>query len=352
MKSLYNIFLKKTLTVVIITASIFLSGCGGNQREHDIESLSEKYSVPEEKQLTVYTSHKEEVYLPVITEFENTTGIWVNIVAGGTSEMFDLIESGEGSDCDIMFGGGAEYYEAKKELFAPFKVAESDILDSQYLSSEDLWTPFTELPIVFIYNPKLVEKKDAPGSWRDLFDERFKGQIAFADMEISGTSYTIVSLMSQLFNETPEKIIQELYEQLDGNVLDSSGLVIPYVESGRCMVGITLEETAKKYMANGYEITMTYPEEGTTALPDACAIVKDAPHSYNAGKFLDFIIAYDTQKYAAEHFHRRSVRKDVELSKDYEEVKLLDFDIKKSAADENRAMDAWRAVRASGREHP
>ena len=345
MNSLHYKSLKLALTAFIITAGVLLPGCGKNLREEEIKTLSEKYSVPEEKQLTVYTSHKEEVYLPVITEFENATGIWVNIVAGGTSEMFDRIESDTDCDCDIMFGGGAEYYEAKKDLFAPFKVAESDILDSQYISPENLWTPFTELPIVFIYNPKLVAKKDAPGSWKDLFDERFKGQIAFADMEISGTSYTIVSLMSQLFNEDPEELIRELYEQLDGNVLDSSGLVIPYVESGRCMVGITLEETAKKYMENGYEIAMTYPEEGTIALPDACAIVKNAPHSFNAGKFLEFIIAYDTQKYATEHFYRRSVRTDVELPEDYEDVELLDFDIKKSADEEAAAMDAWRTVR-------
>lgn len=350
MRSLKNIFLKHELTAVIIMAALLLSGCGKSQREEEIRALSQKYSVPEEKQLTVYTSHKEEVYLPVITEFENSTGIWVNIVAGGTSEMFDRIESGDGSDCDIMFGGGAEYYEAKKDLFTSYKVTESDMLDSKYLSPEDLWTPFTELPIVFIYNPKLVAKRDAPRNWRELFDERWKGQIAFADMEISGTSYTIVSLMSQLFNEAPEKLIPELYEQLEGNVLDSSGLVIPYVESGRCMVGITLEETAKKYMANGYDIAMIYPEEGTTALPDACAIVKNAPHSFNAGKFLDFIVAYDTQRYAMEHFHRRSVRTDVELSQDYEEVKLLDFDIKKSADEEAAAMEAWRVVRATDKE--
>ncbi|MBO5598427.1 MAG: extracellular solute-binding protein [Oribacterium sp.] len=347
MKRPQNKMIKQVLISALFMTVFFLSGCGNSQREEEIRTLSQKYSVSEERQLTVYTSHKEEVYMPVITEFENATGIWVNIVSGGTSEMFDRIESGEGSDCDIMFGGGAEYYEAKKDLFYPYRVTESEQLFGEYLSPEDLWTPFTELPIVFIYNPKLVAKRDAPRNWKELFDERWKGQIAFADMEVSGTSYTIVSLMSQLFNEAPEELIPELYEQLDGNVLDSSGLVIPDVESGRCMVGITLEETAKKYMAKGYDIAMIYPEEGTIALPDACAIVKNAPHSFNAGKFMDFIVAYDTQRYAMEHFHRRSVRTDVELSQDYEEVKLLDFDIKKSASEEAAAMEAWRAVRAS-----
>ncbi len=342
--------IKQVLISALFLTVFFLSGCGNSQREKEIRTLSQKYSVSEERQLTVYTSHKEEVYMPVITEFENATGIWVNIVAGGTSEMFDRIESGEAGDCDIMFGGGAEYYEAKKDLFTSYRVTEKDMLDSQYLSQEDLWTPFTELPIVFIYNPKLVAKRDAPGNWKELFQERWKGQIAFADMEVSGTSYTIVSLMAQLFDESPEDIVSKLYEQLDGKVLDSSGLVIPSVESGRCMVGITLEETARKYMANGYDIAMIYPDEGTTALPDACAIVKNAPHSFNAGKFLDFIVDYDTQRYAMEHFHRRPVRTDVELYKDYEEVKLLDFDIKKSASEEATAMDAWRALRASDKD--
>ena len=120
--------IKQVLISALFMTVFFLSGCGNSQREEEIRTLSQKYSVPEERQLTVYTSHKEEVYMPVITEFENATGIWVNIVAGGTSEMFDRIESGEAGDCDIMFGGGAEYYEAKKDLFYPYRVTESEQL--------------------------------------------------------------------------------------------------------------------------------------------------------------------------------------------------------------------------------
>lgn len=35
----------------------------------------------------VYTSHKEEVYWPIIKEFEERTGIWVEVVSGGTNEL-------------------------------------------------------------------------------------------------------------------------------------------------------------------------------------------------------------------------------------------------------------------------
>ncbi|SFG63914.1 extracellular solute-binding protein [Oribacterium sp. WCC10] len=335
--------------VLAVILAVFLAGCGGDAREDEIENISKKYSVPEEKQLTIYTSHKEEVYLPIIREFEERTGIWVEIHSGGTAEMFENVsEDSEKGECDIMFGGGAEYYEAKKDLFVPYRPSSINELDENYLSGDDLWTPFTELPIVFIYNPKLVSVMDAPKSWRDLFDEVWKGKIAFADMTVSGTSYTILSIMEQLFGENLQSLIPRFYGQLDGNVLESSGDIIPSVETGKCLVGITLEETAKKYIKKGYDIAMIYPSDGTTALPDACAMVKNAPHSYNAGKFIDFIVDYDTQKYAMEQFYRRPSRKDIELSSEYGKVSFIDFDIGKSAEEEKTAMEIWAGLSSEG----
>ncbi len=324
---------------------IVISGCGKDARGTEIEQLSKKYSVPKEKQLVICTSHKEEVYLPIIREFEVRTGIWVEIRTGGTAEMMDKIESGlEKGECDIMFGGGAESYEARKELFVPYSSSENEKLNQAYLSRENLWTPFTELPIVFVYNPKLVSVTDAPKSWHDLFLRKWKGLIAFADMEVSGTSYTIISTMEQLFDEGAESLIPRFYEQLNGNILSSSGDILPSVESGKYLVGITLEETAKKYIESGHDIAMIYPSDGTCAIPDACAIVKNAPHSYNAGKFIDFIVSLDTQKFAMEEFHRRPVRTDVELLSEYGRIDLMDFDIKKSAAEEKKAIGIWREV--------
>lgn len=331
--------------IAFMSLAFVISGCGRDAREAEIEQLSRKYSVPEDKQLVICTSHKEEVYLPIIREFEVRTGIWVEINAGGTAEMLDKIEDSlsEGK-YDIMFGGGAESYESRKELFIPYSSSEDSYLNKSYLSEENLWTPFTELPIVFVYNPKLVSVTDAPKSWRDLFQKKWKGLIAFADMEVSGTSYTILSTMEQLFDEKPEELIPGFYEQLDGKLLDSSGDILPSVESGKYLVGITLEETAKKFIDSGHDIAMIYPSDGTCAIPDACGIVRNAPHSFNAGKFIDFIVSLDTQKFAMEEFHRRPVRTDVELLREYGRIDLMDFDIKKSAKEEKEAMEIWREV--------
>ena len=80
----------KKIIISILTGAVMLliSSCGNSKRQEQINYISEKYSVPEENQLIVYTSHKEEVYLPIIREFENRTGIWVEVHAGGTAEIY------------------------------------------------------------------------------------------------------------------------------------------------------------------------------------------------------------------------------------------------------------------------
>lgn len=350
-RNLRGIKKKNVCTAAVsIVLLLLLSACSFDSRHKDVEYISEKYAVPDEKQLILYTSHKEEVYLPIIREFENRTGIWVEVHAGGTAQMMQLAEeASENGTVDIMFGGGIESYQAHEDIFAPYITSEYNSLDKADKSEGGYWTAFTELPIVFIYNNKLVSSADAPRKWEDLFDDEWKGKIAFADPNNSGTSYTILSTMQQLFNEEKESLVPRFYEQLGGRVLNSSGQIIPNVSDGSYLIGITLEETAKKNIALGYNISMIYPEEGTSAVPDGCAIIKNAPHSYNAGLFLDFVVGYDTQEYAMENFHRRPVRTDIALSSDYGYVRIIPFDIKKSAKEESATIELWDEL-SSGKE--
>ena len=341
---------KLKILLIALAAMVIISSCGNTERTQEVQRFSDKFAVSEDNQLIVYTSHKEEVYLPIIREFENKTGIWVDIHAGGTAEMMQAAkEASKNGDCDIMFGGGVESYEASKDLFLPYEAADLDKLDAEYIDDENLWTPFTELPIVFVYNKNLVAPSAAPRSFEDIYDEKWKGKIAFADIESSGTSYTIISTMAQLFNEKPEDTVEKFYSQLDGNILTSSGQVISEVSNGDCLIGITLEETALKEIDAGSNIVMVIPDK-TSAVPDGIAILNNAPHSYNAGKFIDFVVSYDTQSYAMDAFYRRPVRTDINSNRNLEPIELVDFDIAKSAKDEEKTFSKWRSLRGESDE--
>ena len=100
---------KRFLTLLL--AALLLTGCAG-------AAMPTGLAPEESRRLMIYTSHKEEVYRPIIREFEERTGIWVEIVTGGTSQLLERIEQEQAAPrADIMFGGGVETLSAHRELF-------------------------------------------------------------------------------------------------------------------------------------------------------------------------------------------------------------------------------------------
>ena len=68
------------LAALALTLGLLLTGCAAGER-----ASASEFAPEEGERLVVYTSHKEEVYWPIIQEFEARTGIWVEVEAGGTS---------------------------------------------------------------------------------------------------------------------------------------------------------------------------------------------------------------------------------------------------------------------------
>lgn len=327
--------------VVVLCGMAVFSCCSDQKTGTALEKI------PEEKQLIIYTSHKPEVYEPIVREFESRTGIWVDVKTGGTTELLEEIEIQRKRDnfsCDLMFGGGIESYEASKENFESFRIQKKDQVIRRYQSEENLWTPFTKLPIVFIYNHKLVGKNEAPRAWKDLFTEQWKGKIAFADPTKSGSSCTMLETMLQVLGGDEDELLESFSRSLDGRMSESSGAVLEEVDSGKKLVGITLEETARKWIHQGADLTIVFPEEGTSAIPDGCAIIKGARHRKNAELFLEFIVSMDTQKFAEEYLYRRTIRKDLVLENQESEERLINFDLKLAVSRQKRLLKKWMVL--------
>lgn len=65
----------------LTAALLLLTGCS--------KSEETVYQIPEDRKLIVYTAHKADVYEPIIKEFEERTGIFVELKAGDTLALFD-----------------------------------------------------------------------------------------------------------------------------------------------------------------------------------------------------------------------------------------------------------------------
>ena len=315
---------------------------------------SSGYAPDEGRRLTIYTSHKEEVYRPIVREFEARTGIWVTVVTGGTNELLERIASESGApQADVMFGGGVESLEAYREQFVPYTCAEAAHLQAQFRAEDDLWTPFSALPVVLIYNRKLVGDGELT-SWSGLFDDAYRGRIAFTDPSISGSSFTGLVTLLKAVGGDEEETLRRFADALDARQLDSSGAVLSSVAEGTDLVGVTLEETARQRIASGDDIALVYPSDGTSCVPDGSALVRGCAHEENAKLFLDFTVGADAQRLLRRSFYRRSVRDDVDSAEDMprlDELSLVDYDARAVSARRDALLMTWAFI-FGGEEEP
>ena len=311
----------------------------------------EEAQIPEDKKLVIYTSHKEDVYEPIIKEFEERTGIFVELKAGDTIALFDELQQDEPGTFDVMFGGGIESFEECRDYFQPYTVSEAERIQEQYRAEEDVYTPFSVLPTVFIYNNKLVYPVAAPKTWAELQTDRWEGKIAFADPTKSGSSYTALCTMLQVLGEDEETILRNFCDTLDGNVSASSGEVLEEVNAGTRLVGITSEGMARQKILEGEDITIIYPQDGTSAIPDATAIVKGCRHPENAKAFLEFTVSTDVQRLVEEKFFRRTVRNDMDeyAIQEKNKLKAIDYDIQWAAREKENILTAWERLQEENR---
>lgn len=327
----------KKILIWLISLSLVLSGCASGDAQPD-------YGPEEAEKLVLCTSHKQEVWLPIVREFENRTGIWVEVVEGGTLELLQQLEDGT-LQADVIFGGGVESLESYASLLAPYTSRYDGELLSQYRCEDGIWTPFSTLPVVLIYNPKLLPAGAVSG-WQDLLAPELAGRIAFADPSVSASSFTaLATLVQALGQDDADSLLQAFAASLDGKQIGSSGEVLSAVATGDCLVGITIEETALRYIGAGEPLGMVYPAEGTSCVPDGSAILKSAAHPENAQAFVDFTVSQDVQKLLQQQFFRRSVRRDLAQATDLPALSTLaqvDYDTHWANKNRDKLLMSWQ----------
>jgi iron(III) transport system substrate-binding protein len=268
------------------------------------------------KELTLYYSHPADWTDPLIKEFQERTGIHVNLVGAGTGELASRIKAEKAApQADVLWGGGAATYVNIIDLLAPYKHAYMDKVPASSRDPQNRWHASQTFNMVIIYNPKLVAPEDVPKGWADLLNPKFKGKIAHADPAKSSSALAALNIQLKVMGGDNEKgwgYMKKFVENLDGKVLGSSSATFKGVSDGEYAVGITYEQAALKYMRAGADLKVVYPIEGTVNFPGPIALVKGGPNPENAKKFIDFVMSEDAQAPLGE-LNMRAIRTDIQL---------------------------------------
>lgn len=199
---------------------------------------------------------------------------------------------------------------------------------------------FSRLPLAIIYNPRLVSRP--PAGFADLLDDGLRGQIAFANPAVSGSSFTVLATLMQALDD--ENALIRFADNVRGHELSGSGAVVSTVAAGEMRVGVALYETAKKRMLAGEHIAVVWPKEGTSAVPDGAAIVAGCAHGENAQAFLSFILSEDVQRRVETVYARESVLTALGTGDSAPAFELCDYDIDWAAAHQREILKRWQTL--------
>lgn len=326
--------------IFAVVVATLMSGCSGVQQQPEPQATPAK--------LVIATPHREEMYKPLIKEFQQRTGIWVQVETAGTPLLLERLANGT-LEADVIFGGGVDSLAAYVDGFEPYRSPELEGIDPAYCPEGGEYTPFSTLPLVFFYNTKLLPYGTAPDSWGELLTPEWQGKVAFADPNVSSSCYTALctAIVAQPDRE-PAEVIDSFF---DCAALQSgSARIQEVVSDGSYMIGIVLEEAAVKQSKLRHDVDFLYPSDGSSALPDGTAIVKGCSNLQAAKKFIDFTISEDAQRLVVD-MSRRPVRSDMSPKAGMlpiERIKLVSYDVQWSAENREPILARWNMLAAQG----
>ncbi len=254
--------------------------------------------------MTLYYAPTTDWADPVIQEFQELTGIEVEMVNAGASELFSRIVAESANPlADVVWGGSADTYASYKKYLLPYKSTEHDFIDPSCVFDGNYAYGWCMEPSLFIYNKKLVSADEAPKGWADLANPKWKGKIALADPTKSSSAF---GALVTIYQACGEKIFEDIVRNLDGKVVNGTGNVYKYTSDGEYLIGVAFEEMAMKYIDAGGDLTIVYPSEGIPMAPSAVGIVKGGKNPENAKKFIDFMLGKTVQSQMAGLWRRTS----------------------------------------------
>lgn len=248
--------------------------------------------------LNAYTTLEEPLAAKLFQQFEAETGIHVNFVRLAGGECVARMEAeAQNPQASIWVGGvGLDHITAKsKGLTTPYVSRYAANTDAQYKDPENYWIGLYVGPLTFCINLDRAKELGlaAPKSWEDLTKPEYKGYIRMANPNTSGTAYTVITTMRYVMGGDEKKMIDYM-KRLDKNIdqyTKSGSAPGKSVATGEIPVAIGFAHDQVKLKANGANIEINAPSEGTGYELASMSLIKGGKETVNAKKLYDWILS-------------------------------------------------------------
>ncbi len=155
------------------------------------------------------------------------------------------------------------------------------------------------------YNAEMVSAEEAPQTWEDLLDPKWKGKLALTDAaSASSALHWFAAVQSVYGKEFMEKLSQQ-----DVLVRTGGADVANTLVSGERPVAAAITQShASRAIGKGGALRIVVPEAGAPIITNVICIPAQGPDQETGKQFVDFILSEDVQVMLQNEYFSPSMR--------------------------------------------
>ncbi|OZI32362.1 iron ABC transporter substrate-binding protein [Bordetella genomosp. 10] len=268
-----------------------------------------------EKKVVFYTSTDVAVAQGLAQQFQKEyPGITVQVERSGSERVFQRLgqEYSTGiHNADVIETSDAVNFVYFKQQGWLQPMVPKIVADKWPASARDpdgYYAAYRAHLSVMAYNTTLMKDADAPKTWTDLLDPRYKGKMVKAHPGYSGTVMTATYVLSQMLGWG---YFEKLGKQDIMQVQSSTEPPKKLAEKERALEVDGNEYNVFRLQDQGVPLKIVYPPEGTPIAIGNAGVLKNAPHPNAARLFYAYIFSTEAQQINSDAGGLRSFNPDV-----------------------------------------
>jgi len=270
--------------------------------------------------LTVYSGRSEELVAPLIEQFEQESGIDVEVRYGDSAELAaTILEEGANSPADVFFSQDPASLGAVavSGLLEPLDEALLAAVPAAFSDSEGRWIGTSGRSRVIVYDSSRVDPADLPETEDGLVGPEWEGRVAIAPT--NGSFLAFVAAKILLDGEEATLAWLEAMAANNAPTYPSNSVIVAAVDDGEVDAGLVnhyylfrrQDELGETIAANHF---MTGGGAGSLVMPAGAGILASSDHHTAAEEFLAFLLDRSAQRYFSEETFEYPVAGGVEAN--------------------------------------
>jgi iron(III) transport system substrate-binding protein len=262
--------------------------------------------------LVLYSGRSEDLVEPLVTMFEEQSGIDVDVRYAGSGELATtLIQEGDATPADVFWSQDPAFAGAValEGMFEPLPEEILSTVPERFSDREGRWVGVTARSRVLVYNTELVD--DLPTDVWSLTDPIWSGRLGVAP-----TNGSFVAFVSGMILAEGEDRTLEWLGGIAANdpvIFDGNSPIVAAVDSGDVDLGLVnhyyllrlIDEQGEGAAANHF---FGSGDPGALVMPSGIGVLEGAANREAAVEFVTFLLGEEAQTFFLEQIFEYPLR--------------------------------------------